>query len=78
MLVAIGEDAVLVTFFARLSVRDKRSLACTSDTLRGLVTLQWRTAQLTVAEADADWHNATFVAGLRNLEMLRIGDSVFN
>ena len=77
MLVAMGEDAVVAAFFARLSLRDKRSLACTSDTLRGIVTLQWRSAQLTVAETDADWNNATFVAGLRSLETLRVGDSFF-
>ena len=28
-----------------------------------------------IAEADADWQNATFIAGLRNLEMLHVGDS---
>ena len=74
----LGEDALVLSLFRQMSLRDKRALACTSRAANKLVSREWSTGQLNVSPADAEWANAIFVARLRDLKTLRVGDDEFD
>ena len=76
---AFGEDALIVALLPKMSYRDLRALACASRSLHTLVAAYKDTfAQLTVMETDVDWGNVTFVAGMRNLVQLCVGDVTYD
>jgi len=73
LVVAIGPDALRLALLDKLPLRARRALACASVAFRGVVTPHLRASMLAVADEDADWDNAAFVARLPDLTMLCMG-----
>ena len=79
MVDTFSEDAIVVMLsLGAFPVSGIRALACASRTMRQLIALAWRDAHLAIADADASWIDAKFVAGLSSLEKLCIGDHSFD
>ena len=76
-LARLGTDALSLTLLPRMTLRAKRTAACSCRGLRTLIAPHLRSATLHVLAEDATLDNAAFVARLPSLERLHVEGESF-